>query len=307
MRVGYIYDDIYTQHDTGIFHPESKERLRAIEKEIKTIKDKLVLIELIEASAKIIHLVHPYSHIETIEEASSNQKQIDADTITSASSYKAACKAVGAGVVAIDAFKKGQIDRAFAAVRPPGHHATIDRAMGFCLFNSIAIAARYAQSQGYSKVFIVDFDVHHGNGTQDIFYDDDSVFYFSSHQSPAYPGTGYEDDVGVGRGKGFTSNHMLMPESGDEEILDIYHNDLPKLVQSFDPDIILVSAGYDLHESDPLASLNITTNGIAQIVEAILKTKADIPYLFMLEGGYDVEALGKNVRVTIEKMRGDTL
>jgi len=302
MRVGYIYDEIYTQHDTGAFHPESKQRLLAIQSEIAKIEDQLIVLEPIEASQKIINLVHPYPHIESIQEASAHATQIDADTITSTDSYKAACKAVGAGVVAIDAFKKGEVDRAFGAVRPPGHHATAHQAMGFCLFNSIAIAARYAQTQGYHKVFIVDFDVHHGNGTQDIFYDDDSVFYFSSHQSPAYPGTGYEDDMGIDKGKGYTANHMLMPESGDEEIMEIYHNELPKAVQAFDPDIILVSAGYDLHESDPLASLNITTEGIAQIVEAILKTKTNIPYLFMLEGGYNVEALGQNVRVTLEKM-----
>ncbi|MBN2824750.1 MAG: histone deacetylase [Campylobacterales bacterium] len=302
MKVGYIYDDMYTQHDTGIFHAESKERLKAIEKEIAPLKDKLILLEPIEASPKIIELVHLYSHIQSIEEASSNAVQIDADTITSHDSYKAACKAVGAGIVAIDAFKNGVIQRAFAAVRPPGHHATRQRAMGFCLFNNIAIAARYAQTQGYEKLFIVDFDVHHGNGTQELFYEDATVFYFSSHQSPAYPGSGHESERGAGAGEGFTSNQMLMPQSGDEEILEIYQEELPKLVKDFDPDMILVSAGYDLHESDPLASLNVTTQGVGQIVEAILRSKADIPYLFMLEGGYNVEALGKNVRVTLEKM-----
>jgi acetoin utilization deacetylase AcuC-like enzyme len=176
--------------------------------------------------------------------------------------------------------------------------------MGFCLFNNIAVAARYAQSKGYKKVFIVDFDVHHGNGTQEIFYDDDTVFYFSSHQTLAYPGTGMEDETGRGQGKGFTRNVLLMPDSGDAEIEEIYRNDLPPLVKAFEPDIILVSAGYDIHESDPLAQLHVTTEGIRHIVRDILQT-ADVPFVFFLEGGYDVEALGENVKATIEEMLRD--
>ena len=208
---------------------------------------------------------------------------------------------MGAGVVAIDGIKAGEFERAFCAVRPPGHHATPTQAMGFCLFNNIAISARYAQSLGYEKVMIIDFDVHHGNGTQDTFYEDDSVFYFSSHQAFAYPGTGSERDKGFGTGEGFTANFLMMPDGGDDEVLDIYANDMPPYVESFDPDIILVSAGYDLHESDPLAQLNVTTEGIAKIVRLILNS-ADVPFIFFLEGGYDVDALGENVRVTLEEM-----
>jgi acetoin utilization deacetylase AcuC-like enzyme len=148
---------------------------------------------------------------------------------------------------------------------------------------------------------IIDFDVHHGNGTQDSFYNDDTVFYFSSHQEFAYPGTGAEEDKGEGKGKGFTANFLVMPDSGDSELLDIYENDLSVYVDRFQPDIILVSAGYDLHESDPLAQLNVTTEGIAKIVRLIVD-QADVPYVFFLEGGYDVDALGKNVKVTLEEM-----
>ncbi|MCW8821621.1 MAG: histone deacetylase, partial [Sulfurovum sp.] len=194
-----------------------------------------------------------------------------------------------------------EFERAFCAVRPPGHHATPTQAMGFCLFNNIAIAARYAQSIGYQKVMIVDFDVHHGNGTQDTFYEDDSVFYFSSHQAFTYPGTGAESHRGEGKGRGYTANFLMMPESQDTELLDIYENDLPPCVNTFKPDIILVSAGYDLHESDPLAQLNITTEGIRRMVRLILDC-ADVPFVFFLEGGYDVNALGKNVKVTLEEM-----
>ena len=208
---------------------------------------------------------------------------------------------MGAGIVAIDGIKAGEFERAFCAVRPPGHHATTTQAMGFCLFNNIAITARYAQSLGYEKVMIIDFDVHHGNGTQDTFYEDNTVFYFSSHQAFAYPGTGAEADKGIRAGKGFTANYLVMPDSGDDEILDIYENDLPQHVKSFDPDIILVSAGYDLHESDPLAQLNVTTEGIRKIVRLILNS-ADVPFVFFLEGGYDVDALGENVKVILEEM-----
>ncbi len=300
-KIAYITDNIYLKHDTGIAHPESKERLLAINKSIISLENRLIFKEPIWVSKEILNSVHSLEHIENIIESSEYSRPIDSDTICSRYSYQAATKAVGAGVVAIDGIKSGEFKRAFCAVRPPGHHATPTQAMGFCLFNNIAITARYAQNKGYKKVMIIDFDVHHGNGTQDTFWEDDSVFYFSSHQAFAYPGTGAESDIGIGAGKGFTQNYLLMPESTDSELLDIYENDLPPLVKKFNPDIILVSAGYDLHESDLLASLNITTEGIRKMVRSILDN-TNVPYVFFLEGGYDVKALGKNVKVTIEEM-----
>ncbi len=301
MKVAYITDDIYLEHDTGMAHPESKNRLVAINKAIEPLQHKLLERSPIWVSKEVLQAVHSSEHVQTIIDASEYGTPIDSDTICSADSYKAAVKAVGAGIVAIDGIKAGEFERAFCAVRPPGHHATPGQAMGFCLFNNIAITARYAQSLGYEKVMIIDFDVHHGNGTQDTFYEDDTVFYFSSHQAFAYPGTGSERDKGSGAGEGFTANYLVMPDSGDYEVLDIYENDLPKYVDRFDPDIILVSAGYDLHESDPLAQLNVTTEGIAKIVRLILDS-AEVPFVFFLEGGYDVDALGENVKVTLEEM-----
>jgi acetoin utilization deacetylase AcuC-like enzyme len=301
MKVAYITDDIYLEHDTGLSHPESKERLIAIHRAIEPMRHKLIEKEPTWVSKEILQRIHSVEHIENIIEASEYGVPIDTDTICSKNSYKAATKAVGAGVVAIDGIKSEEFERAFCAVRPPGHHATPTQAMGFCLFNTIAITARYAQSKGYEKVMIIDFDVHHGNGTQDSFYNDDTVFYFSSHQAFAYPGTGAEEDKGEGKGKGFTANFLVMPDSGDSELLDIYENDLSVYVDRFQPDIILVSAGYDLHESDPLAQLNVTTEGIAKIVRLIVD-QADVPYVFFLEGGYDVDALGKNVKVTLDEM-----
>ncbi|MDQ7060907.1 MAG: histone deacetylase [Sulfurimonas sp.] len=301
MKVGYISDDIYLKHDTGAGHPESKERLIAINKEIKTLEDSLVLLEPIKASPKIVSLVHPHQYVSHIQECCEDGLEIDNDTITSIESYEVALKAVGAGIVAVDAIVDKKIDRAFAAVRPPGHHASKQKAMGFCLFNNIAITARYAQEKGFEKVFIIDFDVHHGNGTQDIFYDDDSVFYFSTHEEMSFPGTGSMKDIGVEDGLGFNYNHRLASGSEDEDILKVYKEKLPPLVEEFNPDIILVSAGYDIHERDPLAGLNITTEGIRRLVSEILTLK-DTPYIFMLEGGYKTRALAQSVRVTVEEM-----
>ncbi len=300
MKVAYITDDIYLKHDTGA-HPESKERLIAINRAIEPLRHQLIEKEPVWVSKEILQSVHSAEHIEKIIESSEFGLPIDTDTLCSKDSYKAATKAVGAGIVAIDGIKAGEFERAFCAVRPPGHHATPTQAMGFCLFNNIAITAKYAQSKGYEKVMIIDFDVHHGNGTQETFYADNTVFYFSSHQAFAYPGTGMEKEKGVGKGAGYTANFLVMPDSGDHEVLDIYENDLPSYVDHFKPDIILVSAGYDLHESDPLAQLNVTTEGVRKLVRLILD-QADVPYVFFLEGGYDVEALGQNVKVTLEEM-----
>ncbi len=300
-KVAYITDEIYLQHDTGVMHPESPQRLKAINNAIEPLRESLVFKSPLKVSPRVLELVHTPEHIEHIENTSQYGGSIDSDTICSRASYDAACMAVGAGVVALDGIKSGEFERAFCAVRPPGHHATPTQAMGFCLFNNIAIATRYAQSIGYEKVMIIDFDVHHGNGTQDTFYEDSSVFYFSSHQAYAYPGTGAEADRGRGEGEGYTANFLMMPESSDLELLDIYENDLPPLIEAFNPDIILVSAGYDLHESDPLAQLNITTEGIRKMLRGILDSK-DVPYVFFLEGGYDVDALGENVKVTLEEM-----
>ena len=305
MRVAYITDDVYLKHNPGAMHPESPQRLISINRAIEPLVDfdSFIMKSPISVSEDIIEFVHPAEHIERIKSVSEYGGSIDSDTVCSIDSYDAALKAVGAGVVALDGIRSGEFDRAFCAVRPPGHHATPSQAMGFCLFNNIAIAARYAQSIGYAKVMIIDFDVHHGNGTQDTFYEDESVFYFSSHQAYAYPGTGAESETGSGKGRGYTANFLMMPGSSDEELFEIYEQ-LPSYIESFEPDIILVSAGYDLHESDPLAQLNMTTEGIRRIVRMILDS-ADVPFVFFLEGGYNVNALGENVKVTLNEMMMD--
>ncbi len=301
MVCAYITDDIYLQHDTGSGHPESKARLTAIEQAVAPLKERLLSLKPLCVKETILRSVHTQEQIDTVKRCSLLSSSIDSDTHCSYDSYIAAKTAVGAGIRAVDGIKADEFQRAFCVVRPPGHHATPTTSMGFCLFNNIAITAKYAQQQGFSRVMIIDFDVHHGNGTQDAFWEDGSVFYFSSHQSFAYPGTGMESEIGAGEGEGYTRNFLLMPDSGDKEILEIYQEDLPPIMRTFQPDIVLVSAGYDIHESDPLAQLNVTTKGIARMVRTILDT-TDTPLIFFLEGGYDVQALGENVKVTIEEM-----
>jgi len=303
-KVAWITDDFYLKHDTGAGHPESAQRLESISQKIEPLLEKLIEVEPKPAKIEEVRRVHSLEMIVDIQDRAKVGLAVDGDTILSKESFHVALKAVGAGLVAVDGIKEKKFERAFCAVRPPGHHATPTQSMGFCLFNNIAITAKYAQSQGYERVMIVDFDVHHGNGTQDAFYNDKSVFYFSSHQSFAYPGTGAESEKGSGEGEGYTENHYLMPNSGDIEILDIYQNDLPRAYASFQPDIILVSAGYDLHESDPLAQLDITFDGIRKVVRSILDL-GEKPVIFLLEGGYSVEDLALNVFNTVEEMLKD--
>jgi acetoin utilization deacetylase AcuC-like enzyme len=299
-KVAWITDRFYLEHDT-VGYPESPERLESINYRIEPLLDKLIVVEPHAVKVEDLEMIHSKEMIYEIKEKASLGLPIDSDTVLTKQSYHVALKAVGAGFDAIDGVKDNKFERAFCAVRPPGHHATPTKSMGFCIFNNIALSAKYAQKQGYEKVMIIDFDVHHGNGTQDAFYDDNSVFCFSTQQLNAYPKTGNESDRGVGKGLGYTSNHQLPANSTDAEILDIYENDLPKAYNFFQPDIILVSAGYDIHESDPLAKLDITTDGIRKIVRNILDL-GDKPVIFFLEGGYSIDDLGINVLATVEEM-----
>lgn len=300
-RVGFVYDDIFLRHEMPPGHPESKARLIAINSALAQSPHWKLLRHLRPRKAlkEDILAVHTASYMAEIDAFTG---YFDPDTYISPHSVEAALFAAGAVITAVDECRAGSIDRAFCAVRPPGHHAEADRAMGFCIFNNVAVGARHAQKVGYGKVLIVDFDVHHGNGTQHIFEDDDSVFYFSTHQYPHYPGTGSDRDQGKGAGKGFTYNIPMGFGSGDKDYFHAYQDILPGLVTRFDPDLVLVSAGYDLHADDPLAGLRVTDEGIKTIVQAILTSKKSIPYIFCLEGGYNLSSLSDSVLITIDEL-----
>lgn len=310
QKVGFLYDFIFLKHETPEWHPETKERLVSIVTELKNSElwDKLTHIKPSKADYEDIALAHTKRYIEKIKNFGTGY--LDGDTFMSDNTLEASLYAVGAVIEAIESCKKREIQRAFCAVRPPGHHAEADRAMGFCIFNNVAVGARYAQKIGYEKVFIIDFDVHHGNGTQHIFEEDNTVFYFSTHQYPHYPGTGSVSERGRGKGEGYTFNIPMLAGSGDKDYLHVYQDILPELVAQFEPDIMLVSAGYDIRTEDPLASIRVSKEGIRGIVQGIIScssvvTHTSLPLVFALEGGYNLDALGESVRITIEEMMRD--
>jgi acetoin utilization deacetylase AcuC-like enzyme len=299
-KVGFVYDDVFLEHEAPPGHPERKERLQHILKVLRDsdIWDSLIKLKPREATMEELAYVHTQKHIENMRTKTGHA---DPDTYISEGSYKAALYAAGAVIEAIDNCRSSQIERAFCAVRPPGHHAEADRAMGFCLFNNIAIGARHAQKVGFDKVFIIDFDVHHGNGTQHMFEEDNTVYYFSTHEYPHYPGTGNAKESGRGKGEGFTYNYPMPSGSGQKEYLRAYNDVLPELIREFRPDILLVSAGYDIHSSDPLSSICISDEGIKDIVDGVLAVKPS-PVVFSLEGGYNLPALADSVLITLREL-----
>ncbi|MDX9714286.1 MAG: histone deacetylase [Dissulfurispiraceae bacterium] len=304
-KIGYVFSDIFLKHKLPHWHPESADRLEAINKTLREadLLSKLTMISPRPAEEEELMLVHTKAHIEKIK--TFGPGYIDQDTYISEGSHEAALHAAGAVIRAVEMCAEGSIHGAFCAVRPPGHHAESDRAMGFCLFNNIAIAARCGQTMGFKKIFITDFDVHHGNGTQHTFQDDDSVFYFSTHQNPFYPGTGQHNESGTGKGRGFTMNLPLEAGVGDDDFIRIYNQILPAAVKDFNPDLILVSAGYDLHMNDPLARMNVSDAGIKGIIKGILSaawSSNNTPVVFTLEGGYNLHHLAQSVKITIESM-----
>lgn len=308
-KIGFVYDNIFLKHEMPIGHPESSQRLIAITDALKNadLWDKLIQIKPRRAKDEDILSIHTREYFDSIKNFTG---YYDPDTYISKNSFEAAMFAAGAVIEAIDRCRKGEIERAFCAVRPPGHHAEADTAMGFCIFNNIAVGARYAQKVGYEKIFIIDFDVHHGNGTQHSFEEDDTVFYFSTHQYPHYPGTGKDTERGKGRGEGFTYNITLHPGSGDKDYYYAYRDILPGLIKNFRPDIILVSAGYDIHADDPMSAINVTYEGMRNIVRGILLKRTTtylppIPYVFTLEGGYNLHALSESVLLTIRELLED--
>ncbi len=312
MTVGFVYDDIYLEHDTGQ-HPENSDRLRNIMSvlEESEVKAQLIAIPSREITIEELARVHSKAHISNIKARSeSGGGWLDVDTIVSPDSYQAALCAAGGVMQAVEAVMEGEVTTAFALVRPPGHHATWDWAMGFCLFNNIAVAARNAlEKYSLERILIADFDVHHGNGTQDTFYSNPHVLYFSTHQFPFYPGSGRAEEIGRDEGKGFTLNVPLPAGCGDIEYLRAYNEILVPRALAFNPQLILVSAGYDAHWKDTIASMQLTTSGYAQltyILKALADETCDGKLVLVLEGGYHPEALPYSVRASFEVLLGET-
>jgi acetoin utilization deacetylase AcuC-like enzyme len=311
--IGYIFHPSYLLHDTGASHPESAARLESIMSHLKCagLLDRLVNIDARRATAEELSLVHTqeYQHsLKTICLAGAGS--LDADTLLSQDSCNAAEYAAGGAVAAVEAVMDGRVRKCFALVRPPGHHAFAGSGSGFCLYNNIAIAARYARLKYHlARIAIIDFDIHHGNGTQAIFNADPLTMYVSTHQSPHYPGTGGIEEIGTGKAKGTKINIPLPPGCGDAEYIRVYNGIVVPAVRRFNPELILVSAGYDAHRDDQLADMRLTEPGYTAIVEKIDTLAGEYcggKAVFCLEGGYNLRALARSVAATFRVLLGDT-
>jgi len=300
-KTGYVYDLRYLLHDTGPYHPEVPDRLIAIHDGISKagLLERLTIIPASRVDLKWILEVHDHAYVRRFEEVclSGNSCFDDPDNQICVDSYETAFLAAGGCLDAVKMMMEQKIDNAFCAIRPPGHHAEHDKAMGFCYFNNIAIAARYLQMEwGIERVGIIDFDVHHGNGTEHIFENDPTVFYYSIHQHPsfAYPGTGRAFDEGVLKGKGFTKNSPVLPGRGDDNYKSLITNELLPAFDSFKPEVILVSTGFDAHSEDEMSDINLSTEGFSWIMETIMDLAnhhAKGRIISILEGGYSLEKL----------------
>jgi len=312
MKAGLVYDPIYLEHDTGD-HVENSRRLVEAMSYLKEtgIKEKLTCLPARPASLEELEMVHAPEYISYVKsKAEKGGGWLDPDTVMSPKSYAAALYAAGGVLAAVEAVMKGEVDSAFALVRPPGHHAIHDRAMGFCIFNNVAIAAKFALSKfNLSRVLIADFDVHHGNGTQDAFYADPEVLYFSTHQYPFYPGTGWMDETGTGGGEGTTVNFPMAAGWGDEECLRAFNEVLVPVAWRFQPQLILVSAGFDAHWADQLAMMRVSVTGFAQMAMILKKLAAGLcqgRLVFTLEGGYNLRVVASSIKAVFDVLLGNS-
>ncbi len=312
MNLGYLYSPIFLEHaEAG--HPESPQRLEAVLQvleELGLLKRMIALKPQPATDAQLL-AVHSQKHLDKIRAAHEHGgMMLDADTFLGGRSREAAYLAAGAAIGAVDAVMNRQVDATFALVRPPGHHATRDLAMGFCIFNNIAVAAQHALDRyGLERVLIVDFDVHHGNGTQDIFYESPRVMYFSTHRYPFYPGSGHWRDVGIGEGAGTTINVPLPHSIGDKMYARIFDDLLYPAAERYQPQLVLVSAGYDAHWSDPLGALMLLSAGgfgyMSRVLNSLARDFCNGRIAFILEGGYSLEALGHSVAASVCGLLGE--
>ncbi len=308
-RTAVYRSPLFAAHDNPS-HPENQRRIAAIDRRLFSEPNQSDWPELPfgDAPLSILETVHNAWYVERLDRlATGGGAMLDHDTYITPQSYEAALKAAGAAVTAVDNSMSGFAPRGFALVRPPGHHATPEKGMGFCLFNNIAAAAVSALNQGLERVAIVDWDVHHGNGTQDVFYDDNRVLFCSVHQYPFYPGTGGRDECGSGKGEGYTINVPLLAGQGNAQYVQVFDQLFMPALTAFEPELILISAGYDAHVADPLGGMRLTEEGFAAMT-ARLTDLADSTaagrIVAVLEGGYDPSALARSVESTLHALDG---
>jgi acetoin utilization deacetylase AcuC-like enzyme len=313
MATALVHHPIYEKHDTGFGHPETPERYRVVIDELRrdeVLWDGLVEITAEKAQQGIVQAAHTKEHFKRVENAfADGLDRLDADTVLSMQSFDASLFAAGGAITAVDAIMQGEVDNAFVAVRPPGHHATAERAMGFCLFNNVAVAARYAQNKykEIERVAIIDWDVHHGNGTQGIFYSDASVFFFSMHQYPWYPGTGSRGETGQGKGLGTTLNTPLKAFTSAAEQNRVFEAAIGDIAAKVKPDLVFISAGFDAHLTDPLGQLQLEDRDFAAMTKTVMQWAEDScegRIVSCLEGGYNLETLGGTVGSHVAALSG---
>jgi len=307
IRVGLFDSPVFREHDAGPGHPERPERLEAVRRGLREagLEGDLTVREPRPATREELLRVHTAAHVDRVAATEGGRHRFDSDTEAGPRSHAAALRAAGAVVEAVDAVLAGTLDRAFCAVRPPGHHATPARAMGFCFFNNVAVGAAHARAQGLSRVAIVDFDVHHGNGTQEMFWTDPQVLYVSSHAFPFYPGTGALEEVGEGAGRGFTVNLPMPSGLGDGDYALAYRRIVEPIGRAFDPELVLVSTGFDAHRDDPLAGMSLTAAGFAELADvclALADGAARGRAVFVLEGGYNLQAIAEATAAVVGRL-----
>lgn len=307
--VGFFYHEIFLRHLEEYPHVERPERLTAIMEKLANspVKKKLTFVQAKGAEQEWIIRVHDKAYVQSILSLETNEAVIldMGDTVATAATPEAARYAAGAGVQAVRMVREGKLASAFCAVRPPGHHAEADRAMGFCIFNNVAIAAADLLASGQTRVAIIDWDVHHGNGTEKIFVEDNRVLYISLHQYPHYPGTGHADMVGHGRGEGFTLNIPMGAGAGDFEYLNAFNHRVVPALDQFQPEFILISAGFDGHRDDPLASMVLSSEAYRQMTLLLKEVAARHcrgQIVSILEGGYDLSALANSVEIHLSAL-----
>ncbi|MBK7877134.1 MAG: histone deacetylase [Planctomycetes bacterium] len=309
-RTGFVTSAHSARHDTGPGHPERAERVAAIEREFEQsgLARELERAEAPPAPRAALERVHDPAYVRAAEEAIARGARVldEGDTRASAGSWDAALASAGGALLAVERVLDGAWEHAFVATRPPGHHAERSEAMGFCLFNNVAIAAAELRRRGVARVAIVDWDVHHGNGTQHLFERDPTVFYASLHQWPLYPGTGLAHERGLGDGEGATLNCPLPPRAGDVEWLAAFDDEVLPALDAFRPEFVLVSAGFDAHREDPLSQTLLTedayrhmTHGLADVARRHARGRL----VSVLEGGYDLGALARSARAHVEELR----